>query len=344
MQAELVPGQSQPDRRRRQHAGPRRAAWSIASGARCTPEFPAHSSSKARTGAAPASARRARARRCRASARRAPAGRSKATTASPTSNSPRPMVSGALRAKFVFSDGETSRETQLEAWMEPGDQPWTIDRPRRRLGRRPHGGRQHGAPARTSTAISAMRRGSRSMPTGRVLGKYAADAVVRQRQAEGRPAPARHARSVGLLHRLWRQHRAAVRRSEPRKALRAHRKPRVLRDVRRFRDRLRPDRPRPLPAHRDRREAPRRRSAGSRRRRSPPRSARGTSGSSSRAAGSPARMRSAAVRSAPTARSSRSRSATACVRKSSSTGASWCASSTTGSTRFPAPSPSPSPC
>lgn len=36
------------------------------------------------------------------------------------------MVSGALRATFTFSDGETSRETQLEAWVEPGDQPWTV--------------------------------------------------------------------------------------------------------------------------------------------------------------------------------------------------------------------------
>src|SRR5690606_40911963 len=36
------------------------------------------------------------------------------------------MVSGALRATFTFSDGETSRETQLEAWMVPGDQPWTV--------------------------------------------------------------------------------------------------------------------------------------------------------------------------------------------------------------------------
>lgn len=33
------------------------------------------------------------------------------------------MASGALRAKFVFTDGETSRESELEAWMEPGDQP-----------------------------------------------------------------------------------------------------------------------------------------------------------------------------------------------------------------------------
>jgi uncharacterized repeat protein (TIGR01451 family) len=36
------------------------------------------------------------------------------------------MVSGALRTTFTFSDGETSRETQLEAWVEPGDQPWTV--------------------------------------------------------------------------------------------------------------------------------------------------------------------------------------------------------------------------
>jgi uncharacterized repeat protein (TIGR01451 family) len=36
------------------------------------------------------------------------------------------MVSGALRARFTFSDGETNRETQLEAWIEPGDQPWTV--------------------------------------------------------------------------------------------------------------------------------------------------------------------------------------------------------------------------
>lgn len=36
------------------------------------------------------------------------------------------MVSGALRSTFTFSDGETSRETQLEAWVVPGDQPWTV--------------------------------------------------------------------------------------------------------------------------------------------------------------------------------------------------------------------------
>lgn len=36
------------------------------------------------------------------------------------------MVSGALRARFTFSDGETTRESDIEAWMEPGDQPWTL--------------------------------------------------------------------------------------------------------------------------------------------------------------------------------------------------------------------------
>lgn len=36
------------------------------------------------------------------------------------------MVSGSLRAKFTFSDGETSRQQELEAWIEPGDQPWTL--------------------------------------------------------------------------------------------------------------------------------------------------------------------------------------------------------------------------
>jgi uncharacterized repeat protein (TIGR01451 family) len=36
------------------------------------------------------------------------------------------MVSGALRARFSFSDGESNRETELEAWIEPGDQPWTL--------------------------------------------------------------------------------------------------------------------------------------------------------------------------------------------------------------------------
>lgn len=36
------------------------------------------------------------------------------------------MVSGKLRARFVFSDGELSREQQVEAWIEPGDQPWTL--------------------------------------------------------------------------------------------------------------------------------------------------------------------------------------------------------------------------
>ena len=36
------------------------------------------------------------------------------------------MVSGALRARFTFADGETTRESDIEAWMEPGDQPWTL--------------------------------------------------------------------------------------------------------------------------------------------------------------------------------------------------------------------------
>lgn len=36
------------------------------------------------------------------------------------------MVSGIVRAKFAFSDGETAREVDLEAWIEPGDQPWTV--------------------------------------------------------------------------------------------------------------------------------------------------------------------------------------------------------------------------
>ena len=36
------------------------------------------------------------------------------------------LVSGALRATFVFTDGETTREERLETWIEPGDQPWTL--------------------------------------------------------------------------------------------------------------------------------------------------------------------------------------------------------------------------
>ena len=36
------------------------------------------------------------------------------------------MVSGALRATFSFNDGETTREREIEAWIEPGDQPWTL--------------------------------------------------------------------------------------------------------------------------------------------------------------------------------------------------------------------------
>ncbi len=36
------------------------------------------------------------------------------------------LVSGALRANFTFTDGETTREERLEAWVEPGDQPWTL--------------------------------------------------------------------------------------------------------------------------------------------------------------------------------------------------------------------------
>ncbi len=36
------------------------------------------------------------------------------------------MVSGSLRAEFNFSDGESTRQQELEAWVEPGDQPWTL--------------------------------------------------------------------------------------------------------------------------------------------------------------------------------------------------------------------------
>lgn len=36
------------------------------------------------------------------------------------------LVSGALRANFDFTDGDTSRSDQVETWVEPGDQPWTI--------------------------------------------------------------------------------------------------------------------------------------------------------------------------------------------------------------------------
>src|SRR5690606_5640526 len=36
------------------------------------------------------------------------------------------MVSGALRARFIFSDGDTTRESEIDAWIEPGDQPWTL--------------------------------------------------------------------------------------------------------------------------------------------------------------------------------------------------------------------------
>ncbi len=36
------------------------------------------------------------------------------------------MVSGALDIQFVFSDGDVSREEKLQAWIEPGDIPWTL--------------------------------------------------------------------------------------------------------------------------------------------------------------------------------------------------------------------------
>lgn len=36
------------------------------------------------------------------------------------------MLSGSLRAEFTFSDSQTSRRQELEAWIEPGDQPWTL--------------------------------------------------------------------------------------------------------------------------------------------------------------------------------------------------------------------------
>ncbi len=36
------------------------------------------------------------------------------------------MVSGSLRLNFNFSDGQVSRQQELEAWIEPGDIEWTI--------------------------------------------------------------------------------------------------------------------------------------------------------------------------------------------------------------------------
>lgn len=36
------------------------------------------------------------------------------------------MASGKLRAEFTFADGELRRRQELEAWIAPGDQPWTI--------------------------------------------------------------------------------------------------------------------------------------------------------------------------------------------------------------------------
>lgn len=36
------------------------------------------------------------------------------------------MTSGKLRAEFTFADGEQRRRQELEAWIAPGDQPWTI--------------------------------------------------------------------------------------------------------------------------------------------------------------------------------------------------------------------------
>ena len=36
------------------------------------------------------------------------------------------MVSGKLHLEFNFSDGEQRRRQELDAWMVPGDQPWTV--------------------------------------------------------------------------------------------------------------------------------------------------------------------------------------------------------------------------
>lgn len=36
------------------------------------------------------------------------------------------MVSGKLRMEFTFRDGQQSRRQDLEAWIVPGDQPWTV--------------------------------------------------------------------------------------------------------------------------------------------------------------------------------------------------------------------------
>lgn len=36
------------------------------------------------------------------------------------------MVSGKLRMRFTFADGETRRSQELETWITPGEQPWTL--------------------------------------------------------------------------------------------------------------------------------------------------------------------------------------------------------------------------
>ncbi len=36
------------------------------------------------------------------------------------------MTSGKLRAEFTFADGEQRRRQELELWIAPGDQPWTV--------------------------------------------------------------------------------------------------------------------------------------------------------------------------------------------------------------------------
>jgi hypothetical protein len=35
-------------------------------------------------------------------------------------------ASGSVSLRFTFRDGEAVREQRVEAWLEPGDRPWTI--------------------------------------------------------------------------------------------------------------------------------------------------------------------------------------------------------------------------
>ena len=164
------------------------------------------------------------------------------------------MVSGALRATFEFRDGDTVREQEIEAWLIPGECALDIV------------GIAEGSIGARSIADNMERGGNFDSDLGenarvalyakgRVLGKFlltlAYDSAKQKEEQRlfGTIDPAAYYTVFGD------NAVRAFRRGKPRQDLRARREQHILRSVWRFRNRLRPDLPRSLPAHRYRRES-----------------------------------------------------------------------------------------